>query len=359
MKRRNLLIGIGAIVLLGLLVSVLLLRGRFKSDATGANVPVPVPVALRLAIAPFQDMAMLAVAKPRSLDRAHGLDLQLVSMPWNDLTPAVSSANPSVDVAFASLIQFVTQEPNLNSNSSDPIVFFYPAYVFKGGAFVSFKPDVPEITKNNLSDVATLRKFLSHSFAVQKTSSYEILLFDLAKRANVPFNKVSRIDMDSGDGLLAAMNHAVDVSAAGLTQKNEALQKNGRVVLEMTALGQVDIAGFIAKQSTVRRRRADLEKMIKVWVASIDYVMSDLEKNSNYSLDYLRKQSSTDYTLDQYKTALSQELLPRRIDELHRTVIAPNAEYNYREVVRSVSSYYLDRGELTQLPKNIEFIEVH
>ncbi len=313
---------------------------------------------LKVGIAPYQDMAMLAAVKPMGIDKENGLDVQLVSMQWADLTPAVASAGETVDVAFASLIQFIAQEPALNKDSEDPLVFFYPAYVFRGGAFVSFNDDMPEVTKENLTDSDVLKRFLSYRFAVQSTSSYEILLYDLARRADVEFSEVKRFDIDSSDGLLAAINGSVDAAAAGLTQKNEAIQQGGRVVLEMESLGQVDIAGFIARRSTIEQRRDDLVSFIRVWVQSIDFVMTDMETNSKYSLDYLRRQSSTDYTMEEYRSALSQEWLPRSIEEVESTVLATDGQYYYKKVEEPVATYYVENKLVSRRPKHIEMLDV-
>lgn len=312
---------------------------------------------MRVGIAPYQDMAMLAAAKPMGIDAKHGLDLALVSMQWADLTPAIASANPGVDVVFGSLIQFISQEHSLNSNSKDPLVFFYPAYVFKGGAFVTFNKKVPEIAEQNLGDPEVVNKFLSYRFAVQRTSSYEILLHDLSKRVGLPFSEVKRTDIDSAEGLLAAINGSVDVAAAGLTQKNEALKRGGRVVLEMDALGQVDIAGFIARRSTIEKRPQDLIKLMEVWTDSIDFVVANIDSNSSFSLAYLQGQSSTNYSIEEYRTALSQEWLPRSIAQVNEEILSPSGKYYYQPVVKSVTSYYLGNGLIPKEPDNITFLD--
>ena len=345
--RKPLTIGLmGAVVLVA---AGILLNDTFMEDAKAP---------LKVGVAPYQDMAMLYAAEPNQIDEKNDVELELISMQWADLTPAVASATRTVDVAFASLIQFIAQEPTLNSNTDDPIVFFYPAYVFKGGAFMAFDDGVPEITRETLSDAETIRSFLSHSFAVQRTSSYEILLHDLAGRIGMSLDDVERVDVDSSDGLLAAINGSVDVFAAGLTQKNDALKKGGRSVLEMDALGQVDVAGFIAKRSTLEARAEDIDKLMRVWVDSIDFVMSDIEQNSKDSLAFLRAQSSTDYSIDEYKTALSQEWLPTSIAATRSEIIEPGARYDYRRVVESVSSYYLANDLIPRLPENIELISI-
>ncbi len=348
MNKRIVLSIVALAILVSAAAALLLFRPLVEE---GGNV-------LKVGIAPYQDMAMLAAVKPMGIDKANGLDVQLVSMQWADLTPAVASAGATVDVAFASLIQFIAQEPSLNADSKDPLVFFYPAYVFRGGAFVSFNTNVPEVTKENLQDSDLLKRFLAFRFAVQSTSSYEILLYDLARRAGVQFSDVKRFDIDSSDGLLAALNGSVDAAAAGLTQKNEAIQKGGRVVLEMDALGQVDIAGFIARRSTIEQRRNDLVRLMRVWVQAIDFVMSDIQNNSKYSLDYLRHQSSTDYTMEQYRSALSQEWLPRSIEDVQSTVIAANGQYYYKKVEEPVVTYYVENKLVSRPPKHIEILDI-
>lgn len=326
--------------------------------ATTTNSPTPTAPTLKVGIAPYQDMAMLMNVKPLGLDKKYGIDLQLPSMAWQDLTPAVASATSSVDVVFASLTQFITQEHSLNANSSDPIVFFYPAYVFKGGAFVSFNKRLPTLTKEDLNDINKIKKFLGFRFAAQKTSSYEMLLSELARKAGLKLKDVKLTDMGAEDGLLAAVNGAVDATSAGLTQKNEAIKQGGRVVLEMSELGQVDIAGFIAKRSTIQQKQNEILAFLKIWPEASAYTLSDINNNAKYPLEFLRQKSSTQYTSDEFTNALSQEILPLTIDDLRQKVLLPGSPYDYRRVVQTTVAYYLETGQLKEPPKNIEMLEI-
>lgn len=313
---------------------------------------------LKVGIAPYQDMALLRNVAPLSLDKKQGIHLELLSMVWQDLTPAVASAASSVDVVFASLLQFITQEHSLNAGSSDPVVFFYPAYVFKGGAFVTFNKDVPTLSKADLADVDKVKKFLTFRFAAQKTSSYEMLLSELARKVGLTLKDLKLTDIGAEDGLLAADNGSVDVTSAGLTQKNEAIKRGGRVVLEMADMGQVDIAGFIAKRSTLQNKRKEIIAFLKVWPEAIAYTLSDIKNNSDHPLEYLRRNSSTKYTIEEFTNALSQEVLPMTLQDLNDKVIAPGSLYDYRYVVDTAVAYYLETGQLKEPPKNIEMLEI-
>lgn len=347
-----------AILLVAAIVTMLVTACRQEAPLVPAQ-PVQKPrPTLKVGIAPYQDMAMLMNVKPLHLDEKYGTNLQLVSMAWQDLTPAVASATPSVDVAFASLIQFISQEKALNAGSSDPIVFFYPAYVFRGGAFVTLKKQMPVLTRADLNDRKKVEQFLRYRFAAQKTSSYEMLLSGLARKVGKTLKDVKVVDMGSEDGLLAAVNGSVDATSAGLTQKNEVVRQGGRVVLEMADMGQVDIAGFIARRSTLRAKRTEIEAFVKMWTASCDYTLGDLATKAEYPLAYLRQNSSTRYTAEEFASALSQELLPRSLDDMRVNVLQPGAPYDYRAVMETTTAYYLETGDLKAPPNNIEMQDI-
>jgi hypothetical protein len=201
-----------------------------------------------------------------------------------------------------------------------------------------------------------IKHFLRFRFAAQKTSSYEMLLSELARKAGLTLKNIRLTDMGAEDGLLAAEHGSVDATSAGLTQKNEAIKQGGRVVLEMADMGQVDIAGFIAKRSTLQQKRTEIIAFLKVWPEACAYTLSGITNNSKYPLDYLRRNSSTQYTIEQFTKALSEESLPTSFEDLYGKVIAPGSQYDYRYVVDSTVAYYLETKQLKEPPKNIDIL---
>lgn len=329
--------------------SALAIFGTTQSIAAGSADKFPT---ISVGIAPYQDMAMLVNIDHLGLEKKYGVDVELITMAWEDLTPALASAGKTVDIAFASLIQFVTQERSLNKNTQDAVRFIYPAYVFKGGAFVSFNKDVPEITEKDIDNKTILTKFLSFKIGAQKSSSYEMMIFTLSKKVGIPFPEVKMYDIGAADGLLAAFNGSIDMSSAGLTQRNEAVQRGGRVVLDMEVMGLVDIAGFIVKESTLNKKKDQIISVIKMWYDCIDYVMSDIDTNSVQSLNYLKEKSSTKYTLEQYKVALSQEYFPRNIAQVKENILGKDAKFNCDRILDSVTTYFLENGIIKERPEN-------
>jgi ABC-type nitrate/sulfonate/bicarbonate transport system substrate-binding protein len=342
------------IIIASLVVLCVLFLVVSQRNSVSTDIPV-----LKVGIAPYQDMALLMNSESKSLQEKYNLELDLVTLAWEDLTPAISSATDSLDIAFASITEFITNERNINRNTDDPLVFIYPAYVFLGGSFVSFNHDVPVIKKDDLQNIQKLKDFLGYNFAAQKKSAYEMMLFSVAKEAGVDFKDVNIFNIGAGDGLLAAINGSVDVSSAGLTQRNEAIEQGGRVVLTMGDLGFVDIAGFVVKQSVLDEKREEITNFIKMWYDSINYVMSDIDNNSFGSIEYLNQQSSTNYTIDSFKKALEQEFFPINIDDVKNTILTKNSRFDFENISNILINYLLEIRIIGEEPQNIKLLDIN
>lgn len=318
-------------------------------------------VPLRVAVAPYQDISLLMAEKELGLENKYGTKLEFLTMPWEEIIPAVASAGTTVDVGFASLADFMCKSEQLNKGADDPLLYVYPAYVFHGGAFVTFNPDVPEITAKNVNDKSVLKKFLGFKNGVQKNSCCHMLLWQIARDAGVQFSTLQITDTTLNDGLLAAQNGSLDTAAAGLTQRTEALKRKGRVAVDMDTLKLIDITGFICKESVYRKRAKDVQNLIRMWFDSSKYVLDDPEDHSKASLAYLNKNASTHYTIDEFKKALSQEYFPLSAAEAKSKIVSQNGDYSFQKISKLCGEYLLDIGatksmrpapELIDLPAN-------
>lgn len=299
--------------------------------------------ALRVAISPYQDLAMLMCHEHLELEAKHGVDIEIVTLAWENIIPSLASAGRTVDVGFGSLIEFLTKYENINPlDTSDPLVYIFPTYVFKGGGFVSFNPAVPNLDEEVPAPPDKLRQFFSFKLGAQKNSMFDMLLFSLSEQAGLDRSDIQIVDTTMADGILAAQAGSLDAVAAGLTQRNEALDRGGRVVLTMDKFGFADLTGLICKQSTLEERREEIEGLIRVWFDCVDYIYSDLDKNTQIPLDYLARASSTQYTVESYKRALENEYLPRSLAEAQRELIAEDGAFSIERISESVAKYLVD-----------------
>jgi hypothetical protein len=305
---------------------------------------------LKVAISPYQDIAMIVNIPNLNLDKKYDLNIELLTMNWEDILPAISSAGMTADIGFGSLTEYLTKVNNLNENSKDPVLFIYPAYIYKGGGFITFKNDIPVINNTNLINENDINTFFNNKIGAQKNSIYEMMLFSLAKRNHIEIKTLKLFDIPMNEGLLATQNGSLDITSAGLTQITEAFKNKGRIILTMDDLGFADITGFICKKSIYETRKKDIDNFLKMWFECVDFVMQDIEKNSKVSLDYLDKKAATKYTLEQYKTALSQEYFPRNMQEVDKNIISDKGKFNYNRISDDIIDYLISNNIINKQP---------
>lgn len=311
---------------------------------------------LKVGIAPYQEMALIMAYKNLGLEEKYGVNLEILTLQWEELLTSVASAGHTIDVGFGSLSDFLAKREQLNTEKDDPVLYLFPAWVFHGGGLITFNKDVPEINTDNLKDKAVLRKFLSYKFGVQKNGCCHTMLWKLSKLANVPFSQVKITDTTLNDGFLAAQHGSVDMAGAGLTQRTEAVRREGRVVLTMDTLGMMDPGGFVCKKSVYEKNKEAIHKLIHIWFDSAGYVLSDLKNNSKDTLAYLDAKSSTKYTLDELKAALAQEYVPASVEEAEKEIISGKGKYSFAKSYEDVCKYLADQGITKSETKQPELI---
>ena len=93
--------------------------------------------------------------------------------------------------------------------------------------------------------------------------------------------------------MLAALNGSLDGAGAGLPQATETIKRHGRVVLTLDTLDLTDVGGFVCKESTYKKRKKEIESLVRIWYDCTNYVLSDLDHHSKASLAYLKANAST------------------------------------------------------------------
>lgn len=328
-----------------------------SAGKTAENQARPNPQApLKMAISPYQEIALLVNEKPLGLEKKYNVNLELITMPWEEQLPAVASAGQTVDVGFASLSDYLAKFERINSGTDDPVVYLFPSWTFHGGGFISFNSKVTELNASNIKDKETVKKFLSYKFGAQKFSPYHMLLWRLANSINMKLSSVNIVDTTLNEGLLATENGSLDMAAAGLTQRTEAVKRHGRVVLTMDTMGLMDPSGFICKKSTYEKRKREIDALIHIWYECTNYVLSDLDHHSDYTLEYLKKNSSTHYTLAEFKAALAQEYVPKSIEEAREKVGTGDSKYSIAAAAKEINEYLLETGAIKTAAKAPEII---
>lgn len=286
---------------------------------------------LKIAISPYQDLAMFVNAKTKNFAKDAGFNVDFVTFTWQEIMPAMLS-DKSINVGCVSLAEFLIKKDAINKNVSDPLIFIYPLYVFKGGAFLTFNDDVPELTEDSIKNADIVKSFLSFTIGAQKDSLFDLLIYNLAKKYKV--NNLSVKNASFYSGFYALKDGALDIANGGLTEVNQVLLEGGRSVLDMSTGGVFDVTGLVVRKSFLKEHNKLLKKLIRTWFVCVNYVLSNLRNNTKDSLEYLRMHAVTEYTLDSYKQAIDQEFFPKTVEETQNTILAKNAKYDYRALIK-------------------------
>ena len=171
-----------------------------------------------------------------------------------------------------------------------------------------------------------------------------MMLWKLARDAGIKLSDVQMTDATINDGLLATENGSMDIAGAGLTQRTEALKRHGRVVLTMDTIGLMDPGGFVCKESVYKKRKAEIDALIRMWFDCTSYVMSDLDHHSDATLAYLKANAATKYTLAEFKSALAQEYIPKSVKEAQAQVVSGKGPYSITRSIAVINQYLVDIG---------------
>lgn len=306
---------------------------------------------INILISPYQDLAMLTNLKHLNLEEKYGTSVTILTIPWEETYPTLLSATKTADMAFASYADFLTKKKNLNKGSDDPLLFILPAYIFKGGSFVSFNKEAPSFAIKSVDNSQQIEKFLRLRLGFPKATLYQMIVFYLAEKVGVMPKDVKFIDVGFDAGLLAAQAGDLDVTAVGLTQLTEAKNRGGTVILDMDQLGFADMTGFIVKKSILENKKAHVENVIRMWFDSVHYVLSDINNHSAVSLEYLNKHAATKYTLESYKAALAQEYFPTSFKELEKEILSKDGQFNSHRIHNYISGFLSSQGIIDPNPE--------
>lgn len=314
---------------------------------------------LKVGLAPYQDMAILVNYDHLKLDKKYGINLELVTVEWGDLLPSVASAGEALDVSFSGLLEYLNKYDQMNSGSDDPVIYIFPLYAFKGAAFVTFNDIVPDLRKEAPPPKEVVEYFFKFKIGAQKYSTLHMMLFDLADKKNIPPEKINLVDIPLNEGLLAAQAGSIDIAGTGLTQRTEALKRGGRVVLDNDVAGFADVTGFVVKTSTLKKRRKEIESLIRIWFDCVDFVMSDLKSNSSESLRYLKETAATEYDVGTFSKALSFEYFPKSLKDANNNLINSNGLFSVKRISNIVGDFLVRSGLVSTPPPIPQIIEIN
>jgi ABC-type nitrate/sulfonate/bicarbonate transport system substrate-binding protein len=311
--------------------------------------------AVRLGISPYQDTAMPTIAEAEGFFAKQKVDVQLQTVPWENIVPALASRGKTVDVAIGSINTFLPRADAVNAGNSDPVVFYAPLYVFRGASLLAGKNSglVPykELLKRNGGDRrsalrALMAQLRGKRIGLPSGTPYDQLFLQAARDGGATPADFAVRDVQLAEALPALLSGGLDVAAAGVTQRTEAARHGDYVLLETDDLGFAEIVGLVTTRSYARSHAKDLEAIRRAWFDTIQLLRADPKRASRSVLSYLAQNASTKYSFAEYMTSLQAQEFPATAAEADAMFARPDGRYHWKRTWDIVNNYLLATGKI-------------
>ena len=227
------------------LLTVTVLLGSAMSIATAQEETTPI----RLGISPFQDTMLPIIAEQKGWFDEAGLDVELSTLGWDAVMPAVASG--AVDVAInntTGVVSVATRAPD--------VVYWYGWNPFTEGSALMGRPELGLKTVDELvaSGVPYEEARTQVFEQLEGLTVVTTMATDMGKQVSaalesvgVDISDVNVVDMNPDQGLAAFLSGTGDVYLGGIPQRTRA-----------TAEGMVVVAsGPDSRPATDQRLRHD------------------------------------------------------------------------------------------------------
>lgn len=323
----------------------------FNSDSNNSPPKPEASTTIRYGISPYQDTALPIAAQEMGLYKKNGLDVEFISVAWEDIVPSLASAGKTFDVAIGSINVLLPKAENINIKGGGDIIFYCPFYVFKGTSLMMQKDSkmipLTEFLKKYPNDrqraiKETTEQLKAKRIGVPQGTLHEQMLYAALDIAGMdPKKDVDLRYIKLADGLPAFLAGDLDITGAGVTQRTEAARHGHKVFMDVESLGFAEIVGLVTTKEFAEAHPEELKKLVRIWFESMGVLFSDVDKYSQSVLQYLEKNASTKYTLEEFKKALEFQEFPRSIQAANDLFAEEDGKFYWKKTWDVVNDYLL------------------
>jgi NitT/TauT family transport system substrate-binding protein len=258
---------------------------------------------LTIGISPFQDTYLPIIGEEQGWFEEAGLDVELKSLAWNGITPALISGD--VDMAVNNTTGVVSI-----ANSDPDIVYAYGWNPFTEGSALMVREDGPLQTiaelEAELGDREQARTAMVES--LEGKTIVTTLSTDMGKQINDALASVGMdetdvefVDMDPDAGLAAFLSGTGDAYLGGVPQRSKALDEGMLIGLSGPDLAPPPINGVITKRGYVENNQEEILAFLNVMHRIVRYCDAETDACGTTVTDRLNEETAAGLTLDGFK----------------------------------------------------------
>ncbi|WP_100444687.1 ABC transporter substrate-binding protein [Glycomyces xiaoerkulensis] len=304
---------------------------------------------ISIGISPFQDTYLPIIGEEQGWFEEAGLDVELKSLAWNGITPALVSGD--VDMAVNNTTGVVS-----TANSDPDIVYAYGWNPFTEGSALMVRDDgsvktIDEL-ESELGDREAARTAMIES--LEGKTIVTTLSTDMGKQLNdalasvgMDEHDVEFVDMDPDAGLAAYLSGTGDAYLGGVPQRSKALDEGMVVALAGTELAPPPINGLITKRGYVENNEEELLAFVNVMHRIIRYCNAETDACGTTVTDRLNEETAAGLTLDGFKEYWQNlELYAGNAAEAEQMILDEDGVAYWKDTWDSDNAYLVETGAI-------------
>ncbi len=331
MEQKNTKFVVGFIILIAA-IGIIFVAARHSSKPAAQPTTEKKLQKVTYGVSPFQDTILPIVAEQQGWYKEEGLDVQLKVLDWGDVMPAVASG--AVDAAIQNFNSFQATEENISKGGGD-VIFYYPFYIFRGAAIMvkgdgNLKP-LSEFLKQYPDDreraiFETVKQLKGKTILTTQGTEMEQIVLAATDKGGLAKNDVKIINAQPSDSLAAFLRGEGDGFSGGLTERIEASRNGAVVLIESADLTAPVIDGLVTTAKYAEQNPDTLNKLINLWLKTIQFMEQDLDSRSLMVTEYLGQLGSTKYSVEEYKyTWFNTQTYFKTLDDLRQALLNPSS----------------------------------
>lgn len=304
---------------------------------------------ITVGISPFQDTYLPIIGEEMGWFEEAGLDVELKSLAWNAITPALISGD--VDIAVNNTTGVVSI-----ANADPDIVYAYGWNPFTEGSALMVREDgsLPTIDEleTELGDREAARTAMIES--LEGKSIVTTLATDMGKQINDALASVGMdegdvefIDMDPDAGLAAFLTGTGDAYLGGVPQRSKALDEGMLVGLSGPELAPPPINGMLTKRAFVDESEDALLAFVNVMHRIIRYCDAETDACGTAITDRLNEETAAGLTLEGFKEYWQNiELYAGNAAHAREMILDEDGVAYWKATWDSDNAYLVDTGAI-------------
>jgi ABC-type nitrate/sulfonate/bicarbonate transport system substrate-binding protein len=302
---------------------------------------------ITLGISPFQDTLLPLVAERKGFFRDEGLDVELKSLGWDAIMPAVASG--SIDAAInntTGVISVANREPS--------VVYWYGFNPFtEGSALIGKKgsglKSVDQLRAQGMSEDEAVRAAIEQ---LRGKTIVTTLDSDMGKAVDAALQSagmsrkdVKLVDLNPDQGLAAFLaGKTGDAYLGGVPQRTKAVKEGFPVIASGPQLAPPPINGIVTKSGFARDNQDDLLKLMHALFRTVRYCNANTDDCAGIIVGELNRTTAAGLTNRDFIDIWQRvENFDGNAAEVQRSILDPSGYAYWKKTWDGDNAYLVDR----------------